>query len=606
LRAVSDAEPPIRRTLVWTTAIIVGLVAFGFRLIDVRDLSNDHYMHLAWAQQVLFGEVPGRDFVDPGLPLMYTLSAIVQWLSPGPFAEAALSCALLGLAAAITCIVATNLTGSLLLGVSAALLEIVLYPRLYSYPKILVPAVELLLVQQYVRRPGRLGLVLLAVWADVAVLLRHDLGIYAAAGTGVALVWTHWRARTAMVRALLEFAAAAIVVMIPYVAFVQWSEGLPRHVHEALEFAKGEAHQRFVSPPPFAFVSDPGGLSAWSKVDSAVFLFYAAHLLALAALVLLILRRERRTERSPTIGAAFAMLVLYLVIVLRHPIDSRIQDVAALLAILGAWVISDLGHRALARRSVGEGGLARRSVGEDELAHRSRGEGGTHRRPIAVAGLVLALAVTAGSLASLWDLGNIGLRLQETRVTDGVDTMRRTLVGVKETGTEWPWERFWPAGELPDAVRYLNACTAPDDTVLLTWAAPEYYYFARRKFGAGHALFLPPDAFTTIDDQHLMLARMRAEHIPVVLINETRRGEFAGAYGEVDRYLRQEYTPAGHFQIRDGSDVTVAIRRGLKPERTYGAERWPCGFDSRAASKTASIMLDGSAMPFPAMSNAVP
>ena len=593
---MSDAEPPIPRTLVWTTAIIVGLVAFGFRLIDVRDLSNDHYMHLAWAQQVLFGEVPGRDFVDPGLPLMYTLSAIVQWLSPGPFGEAALSCAWLGLAAAVTCIVATDLTGSLLLGVLAALLEIVLYPRLYSYPKILVPAVELLLVQQYVRRPGRLGLVLLAVWADVAVLLRHDLGIYAAAGTGVAVVWTHWRARTAMVRSLVEFAAAAIVVMIPYVAFVQWSEGLPRHFHEALEFAKGEAHQRFVSPPPFAFVSEPGGLSAWSKVDSAVFLFYAAHLLALAALVLLILRRERRSERSPAIGAAFAMLVLYLVIVLRHPIDSRIQDVAALLAIVGAWVIGDLGHRARAHRTLAEGGRA----------HGSRGEGGARRSPIAIGAFLVALAVTAGSVASLWDLGNIGLRLQETRVTDGVDTMRRTLVGVKETGTAWPWERFWPAGELPEAVRYLNACTAPDDTVLLTWAAPEYYYFARRKFGAGHALVLPPDAFTTIDDQRLMLARMRAEHIPVVLINETRRDEFAGAYGEVDRYLRQEYAPAGHFQIRDGSDVTVAVRRDLKPERTYGAGRWPCGFDSRAASKTASIMLDGSAMSFPAMSNAVP
>jgi hypothetical protein len=25
-------------------------------------LSNDHYMHLAWAQQLLFGELPGRDF----------------------------------------------------------------------------------------------------------------------------------------------------------------------------------------------------------------------------------------------------------------------------------------------------------------------------------------------------------------------------------------------------------------------------------------------------------------------------------------------------------------------------------------------------------------
>src|SRR2546426_9263583 len=131
-------EPADRRRLIRSVAVAIGVIAFGFRLTLLRDLTNDHYMHLAWAQQVLFGEVPGRDFVDPGLPLMYTLSAFVQWLSPGPFSEAVLSCALLGVAAAITCVAAADLTGSLLPGVLAALFEIALYPRLYSYPKIVV------------------------------------------------------------------------------------------------------------------------------------------------------------------------------------------------------------------------------------------------------------------------------------------------------------------------------------------------------------------------------------------------------------------------------------------------------------------------------------
>ena len=81
---------------------------------------------------------------------------------------------------------------------------------------------------------------------------------------------------------------------------------------------------------------------------------------------------------------------------------------------------------------------------------------------------------------------------------------------------------------------------------------------------------------------------MRRQRIPIVLINETRRKEFASAYGEVDRYLRQEYVPSGHFEIREGSDVIIALRRDLKPERTYGADRWPCDFDNRAARRTAS------------------
>jgi hypothetical protein len=546
-------------------AAAIGVVAFGFRLINTRDLPNDHYMHLAWAQQLLFGEVPGRDFVDPGMPLTYMVSALVQTMSPGPFSEAVTCCAMLALAAAVTFLVARDLTGSITAGVGAALLEVALYPRLYSYPKILVPAVTLLAIGRYVRRPDRLSLVLMALWTAVAVLLRHDLGVYAAAGCGAALVWTHWDNRAECARAAGWYAAAVIVATMPYVVFVQWSEGLTEHVHEAVEFARGEAHQRFLAPPLFPFLSEAQGFRAWSADDSAVLLFYVAHLAAVAALVLLVTSKTRR----PVVAAALAMLVLYLVVVLRHPIVSRIQDVAALLVIVGVWEIVESGRRG-------------------------------------VAAFAIAVTVAVVSVAGIWNLGSLRERLRDTRVADGVGTMARTVEGVKETGTQWPWERFWPAGELPEAIRYLNACTSPDDAVLLTWAAPEYYFFAKRRFGAGHALFLPPDAFTTSHDQERMIARMRRQRLPIVLINETRRKEFAEAYGEVDRYLQQEYQAAGHFGIREGSDITIAVRRNLKPEGTYGAERWPCGFDSRAASRTASIMLDGSAMPFPAMSNAVP
>ena len=553
------------RTAKWQIAAAIGVLTFGFRLINVRDLSNDHYMHLAWAQQLLFGELPGRDFVDPGMPLTYLVSAFVQTISAGPFSEAVTCCLMLAIAAVVTFLVAAEMTDSVAAGVGAAFVEVAFYPRLYSYPKILVPAVALLAIQRYVRRPGRSSLVLMAFWTAVAVLLRHDLGVYAAAGCGAALVWTHRGNRREGARALGWYAAAVIVVMLPYVVFVQWTEGLPEHMHEAIEFARGEAHQRFLAPPPFPFLQAAQGLGAWSADDSAVLLFYVAHLAAVAALVLLVSSKARR----PVVAAAVAMLVLYLIVVLRHPIASRIQDVAALLAIVGAWEVVESSRRG-------------------------------------AAALAVAAIVAAVSVAGMWNLGSLTERFRDTRVADGLGTIARTIEGVEETGTQWPWQRFWPAGEMPDAVRYLNACTTTDEAVLLTWAAPEYYFFAKRRFGAGHALFLPPDAFTTMHDQERMIARMRRQRLPIVLINETRRKEFADAYGEVDRYLQQTYQAAGHFRIREGSDVTIAVRRDLKPEGTYGSERWPCGFDSRAASRTASTMLDGSAIPLPAMSNAVP
>ena len=276
-------------------AAAAGALAFAFRLTTLHDLSNDHYMHLAWAQQVLFGELPGRDFVDPGMPLMYTLSAIVQHVWHGPFSEGVLSCLLLGIAAAATLLVVIDLTGSIAFGVAATLFEIVMEPRLYSYPKILVPAVGLLLIQHYLRRPSRTRLIALAAWTGVAVLLRHDLGVYAAAGIGSALVvasGTDWR-RT--LRVVAEYSVALLLLMLPYVLFVQWSEGIGEHLHEAVEFAKGEAHQRFMLPPAFPFWSESGSTS-WSRMDAAVFLFYAAH--ALAILCLVLLGRSRSSRRG--------------------------------------------------------------------------------------------------------------------------------------------------------------------------------------------------------------------------------------------------------------------------------------------------------------------
>jgi hypothetical protein len=269
------------------------------------------------------------------------------------------------------------------------------------------------------------------------------------------------------------------------------------------------------------------------------------------------------------VAASLAMLVLYLVVVLRHPIESRVPDIGALLAIVSAWVLAE----------------------------------SAQRRTTAMA---VAAAVVSGTLLNVWILGTVGGRIKDTGIANGLSGIQRTIASAREAGTTWPWQRFWPAGEMPVAVRYLNACTTPGDAVLLTWAAPEYYFFAQRRFGAGHALFLPPDAFTTKHDQDRMLAQIRRERIPVVLINETRREEFARAYPEVDRYIAAEYRPVGQFSIRDGSRITVAIGRTFKQHGAYAAEGWPCGFDNRAASSTASIMLDGSATPFPAMSNAVP
>ncbi|MGH2400033.1 MAG: hypothetical protein ACRDF6_09310, partial [bacterium] len=128
----------------------------------------------------------------------------------------------------------------------------------------------------------------------------------------------------------------------------------------------------------------------------------------------------------------------------------------------------------------------------------------------------------------------------------------------------------------PDAIDYLHACTRPHERLWLTWQAPEFYVFTRRGFGAGHPMTLSPHSYTTLRDQELMIARLDRDSVPIVLINESTRAEFAGAYPHVDEYLRRLYVPSGEFAIRGAPKISIAVRRGLKATATYGVEGWPC------------------------------
>ena len=553
----------VRRRVVYVSSgALIAVVALGFRLLPLRSLTNDHYMHLAWARQVLFGALPGRDFVEPGMPLMVGLSALVQWVAPGPFGEALLGCCMLTVAALAVFAVVTRLTGSIGAAGVSALFLVASSPRLYSYPKVLVPAVALLLIHRYAERPGRSRLIALALWTAVAVLLRHDLGIYATVGVAAALTAAHWRQWVRLLRAATSYGVAVVAALTPYVAYVQWAEGLREHFYNSLQFGRMEAHQRLAEWPAFPFVAVEEGVAAWSRTDSAVLLFYVIHA-ATAAAAILVAARRRRPD-TVTVGAGVAMLILYSLVILRHPLQVRVQDLGALLAIVGGWVVV----------------VAVRAALTASRMPRAR------TRTLACGGAaVAALGVSAAAWAGVWHLENVTERIAETRVADGWPLIERTMRGVRDTGTTWPWERYWPAGPLPEAIRYIDACTAPGEFVMVTWNAPEYYFFSRRQFAGGHALLLA-SAFTAERDQRRILERLERERAAVVLINETSRPEFAQAFGAVDAYLRRHYDTIARFDIYDGSVIAVALHRNATGRGSYGETSWPCGLSvtSTAAS----------------------
>jgi hypothetical protein len=63
-----------------SAAIGVALLTAAWRFLTFTGFNNDHYIYLAGAQQMVFGEWPVRDFVDPGWPLMYGVSALARLL----------------------------------------------------------------------------------------------------------------------------------------------------------------------------------------------------------------------------------------------------------------------------------------------------------------------------------------------------------------------------------------------------------------------------------------------------------------------------------------------------------------------------------------------
>src|SRR5687767_3904271 len=107
-------------------AAVVGFAAtLAWRFMTFTGFTNDHYVHLALAQQMLMGDRPIRDFADSGWPLMYLLSA-AAWRLAGDALVTEWAIAALGFAvgAACTIVAAYQLSGSLIIAATVTLLEV--------------------------------------------------------------------------------------------------------------------------------------------------------------------------------------------------------------------------------------------------------------------------------------------------------------------------------------------------------------------------------------------------------------------------------------------------------------------------------------------------
>jgi hypothetical protein len=127
-----------------------------------------------------------------------------------------------------------------------------LLPRSYSFPKLLLYPVTALALERYIAEPSPRRLAMLAAWTVFAFLIRYDHGLFIGAGCGAAVLLTHWSNVRATLPHLVRYATLVLMLLAPYLLYLQWTAGVFSHAREAIDFSRAEARHAPVVFPTFA------------------------------------------------------------------------------------------------------------------------------------------------------------------------------------------------------------------------------------------------------------------------------------------------------------------------------------------------------------------
>jgi hypothetical protein len=208
----------------------IATIAFFYRYLTL-EFTNDHFVHLSRAFQIVEGEVPLRDFFDPGLILQYYASAAtLWWFGHNLFGEALLTAGFIALGSVLTFLAAKWLSRSSTIAVVVTMIGILAMPRLYSYPKVVFYVLAVVVAWGYVHRPGRLWAAALALTTTVAFLFRYDHGVYISLAIAVLLLVRHWPRLQDVGMSMVTYGLITLLLMSPFLIFLQSTVGIIQQV----------------------------------------------------------------------------------------------------------------------------------------------------------------------------------------------------------------------------------------------------------------------------------------------------------------------------------------------------------------------------------------
>ncbi len=526
-----------------TAAVLV--VAFAatalYRFLPLTGFSNDHHVYLAGAQQILHGYWPTRDWVDPGMPLMFGASAAAQLvIGRTQYAEALLVITAFGAASCAIVLAGRRLSGSVAAGALAALAALLIFPRTYAYPKILLYAVAPLTWAYYLRRPGTPGAAVIAGWVTIAGLFRHDHGAFLAIAGFLAVLLTPARGAGEMARRCAVYAGLVMLMAAPYAIYVAANGGIGRYIAMGLGFSAAEAERsRFVAP---AFsMAGPAGANA------EAWLYYLYRVLPIVAAVVMAARwiARGRPVDAPLVVALIATAALVNNSFLRDPLRVRIPDAIVPNVLLAVWLA---GRAFPVRRPAPRAAAVALVI-------------------VLASGSALAIAVV-GEAAEVINRGGLA---QPAHWPEYVSRRTREL-------RDRFSDRQVPHGHVTPLVpffRYLDRCAPPSSHLLVAGFAPELFVYARRPFAAGMTSFV--DGYhQSAEAQQAMVARMKRQTVPFTLAYSDGLDDWQTAFPLVASYVRERFAPMTDIPTSSDRSLHVLVDTQLRPAGRDPETSWPC------------------------------
>jgi hypothetical protein len=341
---------------------------------------------------------------------------------------------------------------------------------------------------------------------------------------------------------------SGLLLLLPWVIFVQYHVGLTDYFEPALEFSRAEAEGTLLRSLPW--IETSGG-PATVQANWEVWLFYLFYGIPVLSLGLAWSRARSGREEWPGEAAGVAAIAVIAIAMnlgfIRTPLAARLPDASVPAAILGAWLLGA-----------------------------AFGVGATVRRRVALGVAAALFVVTAAAVSVVGnvpgELNRAGILNRAGAMTDRIDDLSVRLRKTLPQGSHVPSRN---SEALLPFFAFVERCSSPADRLVMTGLQPDVFVLANRGFAGGQMAYRP-SFYASEKDQQTAIARMQRQSVPFVIVALEEETGFRGALPLVAAYVDAHYQTLAHIPVADTRGLQIYVERGRRAASVDAATGWPC------------------------------